>query len=231
MPFQKACRAGLQQPSLPIRVRNEFPARRQPNQPKRSCHDNAAALKCTCPVSMPASAGRDVTTAAAGRVTRPGASDPSPTPLSGAPLLADLQNRARSPSTVNVFGKPFTKTELTALDAAVSHLSNDAHGSAAAASGLTALRRHLLEDLLLEASVFKRIPLPVVEGAMALLELMSHKPLQIEPFAGGPDTGRENPFVDDPALLSQYRWQLVVGADVGGVQYIPAVEELEVGRW
>ncbi|GIM07666.1 hypothetical protein Vretimale_11742 [Volvox reticuliferus] len=116
MPFQKACRAGLQQPSLPIRVRNEFPARRQPNQPKRSCHDNAAALKCTCPVSMPASAGRDVTTAAAGRVTRPGASDPSPTPLSGAPLLADLQNRARSPSTVNVFGKPFTKTELTALD-------------------------------------------------------------------------------------------------------------------
>lgn len=25
------------------------------------------------------------------------------------------------------------------------------------------------------------------------------------------------------------RWQLVIGADVGSIQYIPAVEELEVG--
>ncbi|GIL68629.1 hypothetical protein Vafri_21874, partial [Volvox africanus] len=102
------------------------------------------------------------------------------------------------------------------------------HGLAAATAGPTALRRYLLEDLLLEAAVFKRIPLPVVEGAMALLELLSNKALEAELHAEGDNSVKESPFVDDPALLSQHRWQLVVGADVGGVQYIPAVEELEV---
>ena len=35
----------------------------------------------------------------------------------------------------------------------------------------------------------------------------------------------------EPDAFASRRWQLVVGADVGAVQYIPAVEELEVGCW
>ncbi|GFR50099.1 hypothetical protein Agub_g12244 [Astrephomene gubernaculifera] len=170
--------------------------------------------------------------------------------LTGAALLEALRSRGTAPETRNVYGKPLSKSELSALDAALSHLSRDPAAAAALASGPTALTTHL-RGLLLEAGVHKRIPLPLVEGAMVLVELMEAggtgaaaggaADAAAAAAAGSTTTGpaglaaaaaaataTATAAASGPGLLPQYRWQLVVGADVGAVQYIPAVEELQV---
>ncbi|GLC53780.1 Putative ciliary rootlet coiled-coil protein 2 [Pleodorina starrii] len=216
----------------PLPLDSHLPARRRV-QPLRNSNRNDAAA-ASSPSSTPSSttSSKRIVTAAASHASATPAVAPLPSGLSGGALLSELQTRARSPGTVNVYGKPYTKTELAALDAAAKHLAGDARGSAAAAGGPAALRRHLTEELLLDAAVSKRTPLPLVEGAMALVELLPPPDAEAEAEAdagsasGG--VGGDEHVPDSPALLPRYRWQLVVGADVGGVQYIPAVEELEV---
>ncbi|KAG2489248.1 hypothetical protein HYH03_012268 [Edaphochlamys debaryana] len=166
-----------------------------------------ASARCSAqppPSGSGASASTSVT-------TTPSAS--APPARSSAPLLQLLAAAGADPAATNVYGKPFTKSELSALQAAVTYLSSPGGGGAAAASeGPSALRGRILE-LMKAAATRRSVPLPVVEGGMVLLELMA----------------TAAPNLPDPGLaaVAPQRWMLVVGADVGAVQYIPAVEELE----
>ncbi|KXZ44464.1 hypothetical protein GPECTOR_67g304 [Gonium pectorale] len=141
----------------------------------RSARDQPSAQRPTSGLGS-ASASTSVDT--------PAFPPPSSAPSSEV-LLESLRVRGISPSTHNVYGKPLSKSELSALD---------------------------------DASVTKRAPLPVVEGAMVVLEMLvaSAASASSAEIAAGLD------------LVAPRRWQLVVGADVGAVQYIPAVEELQV---
>lgn len=60
--------------------------------------------------------------------------------------------------------------------------------------------------------------------ALELMHLLAQKQQQEEGQAGTDDTAA--PVMRPEEQLA--RWQLVVGADIGSVQYIPAVEELQV---
>jgi len=129
-------------------------------------------------------------------------------------LLSSVQSRALAAG--NVYGKPLTKSEIAALEAVSRELRADQ----------VQKKGDLAEDLLAyvqKAVSDKDLPLVVVEGAMVVLE-------QLYLLERVPSTQA------DPAKLQavlsregmERRWQLVIGADVGAIQYIPAVEELEV---
>ncbi|GFH23702.1 uncharacterized protein HaLaN_21356, partial [Haematococcus lacustris] len=70
----------------------------------------------------------------------------------------------------NVYGKPFSKTELAALRKAVEKLQAESHASAAAL-GQEALQGKLLA-FLKDAAINKTAELQAVEGAMVMLELL-----------------------------------------------------------
>eukprot|EP00983_Pelagomonas_calceolata_P060309 1146310-Pelagomonas_calceolata.AAC.3 len=72
-----------------------------------------------------------------------------------------------------------------------------------------------------DAVTHKEHDLGLVHGAMVLVE-------QLHKLNKGWH-GRPSPSEVSPSDMRQ-RWQLVVGADVGAVQYIPVKEELQVAE-
>ncbi|KAG2453226.1 hypothetical protein HYH02_002549 [Chlamydomonas schloesseri] len=224
--------------------------------------------------------------------------------LSRREALQALLVRAQAPGAENVYGKPFTKSELAALQALVDHVraggsggssskktaatataksaaaaaaavagglmlthapsgattaaapamttaaatlaaatavsGGDDASAAAAAEGETQGLEGYLMQLLTESALAKSVPLPLVEGAMVALELMMMMVMTqqqgLTAAGGGAATAGSGvgggaaaaAAAADP--FATRRWQLVVGADVGAVQYIPAVEELEASE-